>query len=129
MFFSHKTRRKLLLKVGLELEEEHGIRQATGRLPASVRYSLQEIVSFLRYHFIFHLQRNLTEAQKGSLIKDFHGLNLSKYISEAAVAIVDAKLKVNRKAMVCRVCHLTFSREPFATPVILCSGPLKFDII
>ncbi|XP_041348866.1 regulator of nonsense transcripts 2-like isoform X2 [Gigantopelta aegis] len=39
--------------------------------------------------------RNLTESQKQSLIKDFEGLNLSKYTGEAASGIAEAKLKMS----------------------------------
>ena len=35
------------------------------------------------YHFFVYLQRNITEGQKESLVKDFNGLNLSKYVGEA----------------------------------------------
>lgn len=39
--------------------------------------------------------RNLTEGQRESILKDMSGLNLSKYISEVASALVDAKIKMS----------------------------------
>lgn len=56
--------------------------------------------------------RNMTEAQKDSLIKDMNALNLTKYISEAAAAIVDAKLKmsdVNAALQICSLLHQRYS--------------------
>lgn len=43
-------------------------------------------------HFLY--QRNFTAAQLEGLVRDMSTLNLSKYLSEAAAAIVEAKLKV-----------------------------------
>ncbi|XP_023217357.1 regulator of nonsense transcripts 2-like [Centruroides sculpturatus] len=54
--------------------------------------------------------RNMTEAQRESLIKDMSGLNLTKYISEAAAAIVDAKLKMSDVNMAVQVCSLLHQR-------------------
>ncbi|XP_035220052.1 regulator of nonsense transcripts 2-like [Stegodyphus dumicola] len=56
--------------------------------------------------------RNMTDAQKDSLIKDMNMLNLTKYISEAAAAIVDAKLKmsdVNTAVQICSILHQRYS--------------------
>lgn len=39
--------------------------------------------------------KNFTSAQLDSLIKDMNGLNLTKYISEVAAALIEAKLKMS----------------------------------
>ncbi|GBM68838.1 Regulator of nonsense transcripts 2, partial [Araneus ventricosus] len=54
--------------------------------------------------------RNMTEMQRDSLIKDMEGLNLTKYISEAAAAIVDAKLKMSDVSTGVQVCSLLHRR-------------------
>ncbi|XP_055944763.1 regulator of nonsense transcripts 2-like isoform X1 [Argiope bruennichi] len=54
--------------------------------------------------------RNMTEMQRDSLIKDMEGLNLTKYISEAAAAIVDAKLKMSDVSTAVQVCSLLHRR-------------------
>lgn len=41
------------------------------------------------------LQRNLTGQQLECLLRDMSTLNLSKYLSEVASALVEAKLKLN----------------------------------
>ncbi|XP_071041513.1 regulator of nonsense transcripts 2 isoform X3 [Parasteatoda tepidariorum] len=56
--------------------------------------------------------RNMTDAQKDSLIKDMDALNLTKYISEAASAIVEAKLKmsdVNTAVQICSHLHQRYA--------------------
>ncbi|XP_078309820.1 regulator of nonsense transcripts 2-like isoform X4 [Crassostrea virginica] len=54
--------------------------------------------------------KNLTESQKESLTKDFNGLNLNKYIGEAAAAITEAKLKMSDIACGVHVCCLFYQR-------------------
>ncbi|GFQ70834.1 regulator of nonsense transcripts 2 [Trichonephila clavata] len=54
--------------------------------------------------------RNMTELQRDSLIKDMEGLNLTKYISEAAAAIVDAKLKMSDVSTAVQICSLLHRR-------------------
>ncbi|UYV64261.1 UPF2 [Cordylochernes scorpioides] len=54
----------------------------------------------------------ITEAQRDSLIKDMSNLNLTKYISEAAAALVEAKIKmgdVNTAVQVCSLLHQRYS--------------------
>nr|SVE73390.1 EOG090X0143 [Daphnia atkinsoni] len=48
--------------------------------------------------------KNFTEAQKESILKDMNTLNLTKYISEVANAIVEAKLKMTDIASILQVC-------------------------
>lgn len=58
------------------------------------------------------LQRTITEAQRDSLMKDMLGLNLTKYISEAAAAIVEAKLKMSdipTAVLVCSALHQRYA--------------------
>jgi len=48
--------------------------------------------------------KNYTEAQKESILKDINSLNLTKYISEVANGIVEAKLKMTDIASIIQVC-------------------------
>ncbi|XP_064632125.1 regulator of nonsense transcripts 2-like [Lineus longissimus] len=54
--------------------------------------------------------RNLTEAQKDSLSKDFSALNLSKYIGECSAALTEAKLKMSDVACAVHLCSLLHQR-------------------
>ncbi|RWS03575.1 regulator of nonsense transcripts-like protein [Dinothrombium tinctorium] len=56
--------------------------------------------------------KNMTEAQKDSILKDMNSLNLSKYISEVAVAVVEAKLKMSDIPMALKICSLLHQRYP-----------------
>lgn len=56
--------------------------------------------------------RNFTAAQLESLVRDMSTLNLSKYLSEAAAAIVEAKLKVTdvgAAVVLCSLFHQTYA--------------------
>lgn len=56
--------------------------------------------------------KNFTATQVDSYLKDMAGLNLTKYISEIAAAIVEAKLKMNDVSpavKLCSVLHQTYS--------------------
>lgn len=48
--------------------------------------------------------KNFTEAQKEGILKDINSLNLTKYISEVANAIVEAKLKMTDISSIIQVC-------------------------
>lgn len=54
--------------------------------------------------------RNMTESQRDSLIKDMSSLNLSKYISEVATSVVEAKLKMSDLSMAIKICTLLHER-------------------
>ncbi|RWS23092.1 regulator of nonsense transcripts 2-like protein, partial [Leptotrombidium deliense] len=56
--------------------------------------------------------KNMTEAQKDSILKDMNSLNLSKYISEVASAVVEAKLKMSDIPMAIKICSLLHQRYP-----------------
>lgn len=56
--------------------------------------------------------KNFSSPQLDSYLKDMSGLNLSKYISEIAIAIVEAKLKMSDVAAVVKLCstlHQTYA--------------------
>ncbi|XP_034251967.1 regulator of nonsense transcripts 2 isoform X2 [Thrips palmi] len=56
--------------------------------------------------------RNFTNAQLEGLVRDMSTLNLSKYLSEAASAIVEAKLKVTdvgAAVVMCSLLHQTYA--------------------
>ena len=48
--------------------------------------------------------KNFTEAQKEGILKDLAALNLTKYISEVASGIVEAKLKMTDIPSIIQVC-------------------------
>ncbi|CAJ0923458.1 unnamed protein product [Ranitomeya imitator] len=54
--------------------------------------------------------RTITEQQRDSLSHDFNGLNLSKYIAEAAASIVEAKLKISDVNCAVHLCSLFHQR-------------------
>ncbi|VDK20958.1 unnamed protein product [Taenia asiatica] len=54
--------------------------------------------------------RNLTESSKESLLKDFEGLNLSKYVAEVATAVTEPKVKMTDIPFMLRLCSLMHRR-------------------
>ncbi|XP_063304294.1 regulator of nonsense transcripts 2 isoform X1 [Pelobates fuscus] len=54
--------------------------------------------------------KTMTEQQRDSLSHDFNGLNLSKYIAEAAASIVEAKLKISDVNCAVHLCSLFHQR-------------------
>lgn len=50
--------------------------------------------------------KNFSSSQVDTYIKDMSGLNLSKYISEIAAAIVDSKLKMNDVPAAVKLCSI-----------------------
>ncbi|XP_054280661.1 regulator of nonsense transcripts 2-like isoform X1 [Macrosteles quadrilineatus] len=72
---------------------------------AKLDSSLKKNTAFIRK------LRNFTAPQLASLIKDMSTLNLSKYISEVASALVEAKLKLNdvpAAVLLCSQMHTTY---------------------
>ncbi|XP_075552424.1 UPF2 regulator of nonsense mediated mRNA decay isoform X1 [Dermacentor variabilis] len=75
--------------------------------------------------------KTISEAQRDSLLKDMAGLNLTKYISEVAAAIVEAKLKmsdIQTAVIVCSSLHQRYAE--FSTQLLenwLKTLPLKKD--
>ena len=56
--------------------------------------------------------KTFTESQKPSILKDLEGLNLTKYISEVASAITEAKIKMSEVSgllEICSVLHQKYS--------------------
>lgn len=50
------------------------------------------------------------ESSKESLLNDFDGLNLSKYVAEVATAITEPKLKLSDTQFMLQLCSLMFRR-------------------
>ncbi|XP_064084936.1 regulator of nonsense transcripts 2-like [Macrobrachium nipponense] len=63
--------------------------------------------------------KNLTENQHDSLIKDLQSLNLTKYVSEVAQAVVEAKLKMSDIATAVHICSLLHQRYHDFAPTLL----------
>ena len=62
--------------------------------------SIKKVTSFIKR------LKSLTESQKDALSKEMCQLNLSKYLSEVAVAFIEAKLKMNDIACALHLCSL-----------------------
>ncbi len=54
--------------------------------------------------------KTLTESQRTALIKDFGGLNLSKYVAEMASSLVEVKLKMSDVGTAVEICSLAHQR-------------------
>lgn len=103
---------------------------ASGNRPEEAFFS--KLDSNLRRNTAFVKKlKTISEAQRDSLLKDMTGLNLTKYISEAAAAIVEAKLKmsdIQTAVIVCSSLHERYA--DFSTQLLenwLKALPLKKD--
>lgn len=65
------------------------------------------------------LQKNLTESQHESLVRDLQSLNLTKYVSEVAQAVVEAKLKMSDINTAVHICSLLHQRYHDFSPTLL----------
>ena len=63
--------------------------------------------------------KNFTEAQKEGILKDINTLNLTKYISEVANAIVEAKLKMTDISSIIQVCVVLHEKYTDFSPQLL----------
>lgn len=68
---------------------------------------------------MFISQKNLTESQHESLVRDLQSLNLTKYVSEVAQAIVEAKLKMSDINTAVHICSLLHQRYHDFSPTLL----------
>ncbi|XP_071552083.1 regulator of nonsense transcripts 2 isoform X1 [Panulirus ornatus] len=63
--------------------------------------------------------KNLTESQHDSLVRDLQSLNLTKYVSEVAQAVVEAKLKMSDISTAVHLCSLLHQRyHDFASALL-----------
>ena len=76
--------------------------------------------------------KTYTESQKSSILKDLESLNLTKYISEVASAITEAKIKMSEVPSLLEICSVLHQKySEFATFLmeewkkILGTGPSK----
>lgn len=63
--------------------------------------------------------KNLTESQHDSLVRDLQSLNLTKYVSEVAQAVVEAKLKMSDINTAVHICSLLHQRYHDFAPTLL----------
>lgn len=63
--------------------------------------------------------KNLTESQHDSLVRDLQSLNLTKYVSEVAQAVVEAKLKMSDINTAVHICSLLHQRYHDFSPTLL----------
>lgn len=64
-------------------------------------------------------QRNLTESQHDSLARDLTSLNLSRYMSEVAGALTEARLKMSDLPTAIHLCSLLHARYHDFAPTLL----------
>lgn len=61
----------------------------------------------------------LTDSQKDSLLKEFNGLNLTKYVGEVAASLTEAKLKMSDIGCAVHLCSVMHQRyADFATSLL-----------
>jgi len=73
--------------------------------------------------------KNISEQQRESLIQEFNGLNLTKFIQEAVNSIVEAKVKVADVGCVAHLCSLFHQRYVEFTPLLKTLMEKSFDNI
>lgn len=117
-------------RLNLKLELRNKNLTASGNRPEEAFFS--KLDSNLRKNTAFVKKlKTISEAQRDSLLKDMAGLNLTKYISEVAAAIVEAKLKmsdIQTAVVVCSSLHQRYAE--FSTQLLenwLKTLPLKKD--
>lgn len=117
-------------RLNLKLELRNKNLTASGNRPEEAFFS--KLDSNLRKNTAFVKKlKTISEAQRDSLLKDMAGLNLTKYISEVAAAIVEAKLKmsdIQTAVVVCSSLHQRYAE--FSTQLLenwLKALPLKKD--
>lgn len=65
--------------------------------------------------------RNMTESNKEIIMKDLENLNLSRYISELATALVETKIKLNETSLFVQICSFLHLRYPeFSAQLLEC---------
>ncbi|VUZ55202.1 unnamed protein product [Hymenolepis diminuta] len=103
--FMKETSEKLILKSDLLRENK----VARNNWPDESFFSLKDSTLKKNTAFVKKI-RNFVESSKESLLKDFDGLNLSKYVAEVATAITEPKLKLSDVQFMLRLCSLMFRR-------------------
>ncbi|KAM3184599.1 hypothetical protein ACTXT7_008036 [Hymenolepis weldensis] len=103
--FMKETSEKLILKSDLLRENK----VAKNNWPDESFFSMKDSTLKKNTAFVKKI-RNFVESSKESLLKDFDGLNLSKYVAEVATAITEPKLKLSDVQFMLRLCSLMFRR-------------------
>uniref|UniRef100_T1IJL6 Regulator of nonsense transcripts 2 n=1 Tax=Strigamia maritima TaxID=126957 RepID=T1IJL6_STRMM len=107
--FLQTYKSEVILKLNRKAEIRAENRNATGNQPEEKFFSKLDSTLKKNTAFVKRL-KNFTEAQRDSLIRDMNTLNLTKYIGEAAGAIVEAKIKVSDVACGVQICSLLHQR-------------------
>lgn len=92
-------------RLALKLESRNTNQNAQNNRPGESHFT--KLDSSLKKNTTFVKKiKNFTGTQIDTYIKDMSGLNLSKYISEIATAIVDAKLKMTDVGPAIKLCSI-----------------------
>nr|XP_018905261.1 PREDICTED: regulator of nonsense transcripts 2 [Bemisia tabaci] len=86
--FITETKQRIQAKLEIRMRNKNAIRLDEQSL-AKLDSSLKKNTAFVKK------VRNFTAAQLGSLLKEMQTLNLSKYLSEIAAALIETKLKMS----------------------------------
>lgn len=94
--------------------------------PANIEYPGEELFARLdtsvkkNTAFVKKI-RNMTESNKEIIMKDLENLNLSRYISELATALVETKIKLNETSLFVQICSFLHLRYPeFSAQLLEC---------
>nr|CDS34146.1 myst histone acetyltransferase 1 [Hymenolepis microstoma] len=103
--FMKETSEKIILKSELLRENK----AAKNHWPDDSFFSKKDSTLKKNTAFVKKI-RNFVESSRDALLKDFDGLNLSKYVAEVATAITEPKLKLSDVQFMLRLCSLMFRR-------------------
>lgn len=110
---SYLTERQDRLKQRQELREQNIQAEKTRPNAEQQQAAMTRLDSSIKRipPFIKRL-RTLTEQQRDALCRDMQGLNLTRYISEVATALTEAKLKMSDVWTSVQICSLLHQRYP-----------------
>lgn len=111
--YIHESEERLAKKAELRLLNLAASKDRPELNTAMLDSSLKKNTAFIKK------LKNLTENQHDSLIKDLQSLNLTKYVSEIAQAIVDARLKMSDINTAVHLCSLLHQRYHDFAPTLL----------
>lgn len=104
-------------KLGLKSQNQQASSPASSlRLDESVLKNLDSSIKKVT-SFIKRL-KTMTESQRDSLAKDLKQLNLTKYLSEVAAALLEAKLKMNDIQCALYLCSLMHQSYADFAPIL-----------
>ncbi|KAG0711998.1 Regulator of nonsense transcripts 2 [Chionoecetes opilio] len=111
--FIQETEDRLIKKAALRIQNRAVVKDRPELNTALLDSSLKKNTAFIKK------LKNLTESQHDSLVKELQSLNLTKYVSEVAQAVVEAKLKMSDIHTAVHICSLLHQRYHDFGPTLL----------